>query len=149
MVVWARMSQSTDSSSYHFPLTLVVYPHSPRAVYMHQSTISKKASFKIKKCETKDHHIWCLVWVHIWSNFKIIFLKVCHFLSLIICGSSHGISTPDSPSFAVCSFVHICPSSLPLSLLSPFNSTPVPFDPLLISNSERPLRKGEGRKTKG
>ena len=91
----------------------------------------------------------CLVQVHIWSNFKVIFMKVRCLLPPSLAVGSSVFQDLTRPPSAVRSFFHTCPRSLPLSPLSPFNPTPVPFDPLLISNSEGPLRKGEGRETKG
>lgn len=91
----------------------------------------------------------CLVQVHIWSNFKVIFLKVRRFLPPSLAVRSSVFQYLTRPALAVRSFLRTCPCSLPLSPLFLFNPTPVPFDPFLISNSEGPLRKGEGRETKG
>lgn len=152
--IWARLSQSTESRNCRFPWTSVAWPHyPPRAFHIASNHhFRKKASFRIKKSETKDQHLRCSVQVHIWSNFKIIFLEVCHVFQPVVCGSSPDIPVPAVPSLRyvqLCSYLSPFTPALPLSPLSPFNSTSVLFDPVLISNSEGPLRKGEGRKTKG
>ena len=48
VIFWARVFQPTDSCSPHSPLRWTPFLHALQVLYMHQGTISKKASFKMK-----------------------------------------------------------------------------------------------------
>lgn len=58
MVFCAIISESIDSCNYNFPLTSDASPPNLQELSMlHQSTISEKAPFRIKKPEANDQHI--------------------------------------------------------------------------------------------
>lgn len=104
-----------------------------------QEPKQSKHHFELRNLETEDQHMRssgpcpCLKWFL--SN-----LQRCQRSSLSHCRWSipRHLHQPSLPS------LWLRPASLPS-----FLSTTLLFDPSLISNSEGPLRKGEGRKTKG